>query len=473
MNEKQKAVLYALSENPTLFEKVTIRPTIFTGEGRRIFDEIQRQFQATQAFSYEEAADKLQMTMSEIHTMYEGCYRFDDAMLESTLKKIDRESLSKRMITALKKEMDTELKTGTVDDSAMADIRKIFNKLDLLNEIDQFSMDYSSVDSKSIAWLWPGRIPLGMITLIAGHPGIGKSFFTTWLAAKLSKGETLPLNESKMKPCSTLIISAEDDPGQVIKPRLEGNAADFSNIISFADPMKFTLDSLGILDRELEKNANIRMVVIDPLNAFLGKGADYFKDPDVRMKLMPLKELAQERMIAVLGVVHFNKKEDSELITRIGGSMAFAGVARSILGISHDLRETEEDNRDIRLLVSLKMNLARKPDILAFKINGSLRIDFDPAPVMVDAEVMFSRDARERKQRQNLSETWLLDYLKENPECLSTEVRKAGLEEGISQTTLYRAKAKLDRQGLTTSHETGFGKDNRSYWKLVSRGKEE
>jgi len=474
MNEKEKAALYVISEDPALLEKVTVKASIFKGKSRQIFDEIQRQFQRAQSFSYEEAADKLKMKVSEFHTLFEGCYRFDVSKLEFILKKIEKESLSKKVAATLKKEMDIELKTGTVDDSAMAEIRGMFNKLDALNEVEQFSIDYNSVDSRSITWLWPGRIPLGMITLVAGHPGVGKSFFAAWLAAKLSRGESLPAFDetNQMKPCSTLIISAEDDPGQIIKPRLEGNAADLARIISFADPLKFSLDAIGILERELEKNANIRMVVIDPLNAFLGKSMDYFRDPDVRMKLMPLKELALERMVAVLGIVHFNKKEDSELITRIGGSMAFAGVARSVLGISFDNRETEEDNRDTRLLSSLKMNLSRKPDGLAFKINDTLRIDFDPKPVMMDAEVLFSRDARERKQRQSFAETWLLGYLEEHPECLSTEVRKAAEEEGIPERTIYRTKARLLSQGILESQETGYGKERKSYWRLAPRGKE-
>lgn len=468
MNEKEKAVLYVLLENPGLLEKVFINPSIFKGRSKDIFDELQRQFRESQSFSYEEAADKLKLKISQFHDLFEGCYRFDALKLESMLKKIERESLSKEIIILLKKEMDAELKTGSIDELKMTEIQKMFKNLDALNEVEHLSMDYNSVESKNIDWLWSGRIPLGMITLIAGHPSAGKSFFTLWLAAKLSKGEALPGPESKahLKPCSTLLIAAEDDPEKTIKPRLEGNGADFSKVISFTEPMKFSLDSMRTLERELDKNSNIRMVVLDPLTVFLGSKTDYFKDPDVRLKLIPLKELAQERMIAVIGVVHFNKKEDSDLITRIGGSMAFAGVARSVLGISYDNRETNEDDRDIRLLSSLKMNLDRKPDTLAFKINSNLKIDFDSKPVMVDAEALFSRESRERRQRQSITDIWLVNFLGENPELLSKEIIKAAEEEGIPRPSLYRAKSKLENQGLLTSTTAGFGKDKKSFWKL-------
>ena len=88
--------------------------------------------------------------------------------------------------------------------------------------------------------------------------------------------------------------------------------------------------------------------------------------------------MAKRRGIAIIGVVHFNKSEDAELITRIGGSMAFSGVARSTLGISYDVRDNADpDSQDARLLGVLKMNLRRKPDTLAFKITDDYSILFE------------------------------------------------------------------------------------------------
>lgn len=473
MNEKEKSVLYVLLENPALLEKVSVDRKIFRGQSLDIFDELQRQFSISQSFSYEEACDKIRINgrplkISQFHAMFDGCYHFDASKLESMLKKIEAERLSKEIVVLINKQMAYELKTGMLDDSIAEKIDKMYKKRAALNENEYLSKDYDSVKSKDIDWLWTGRIPLGMISLIAGHPGTGKSFFTTWLAAKLSKGEALPGPESKahLKPCSTLLIAAEDDPEQTIKPRLEGNGADFSKIISFTEPMKFSLDSVRTLERELDKNPDIKMIVLDPLTAFLGSKVDYFKDPDVRLKLIPLKELAQERKISVLGIIHFNKKEDSELITRIGGSMAFAGVARSVLGVSYDSRETNEDNRDIRLLSSLKMNLDRKPDTLAFKINSTLKIDFDPKPVMVDTEVLFSRESRERKHKQSIADIWLVDYLREHPDLMSKEIVSIAEEEGIPRPSLYRAKTKLESQGLLTAITTGFSKDKKTFWRL-------
>jgi len=468
MNEKEKAVLYELTKDPGLLEKITINGNIFKGQSKDIFNELERQFIESQSFSEEIAADKLGLKISQIHALFDGCYRFDESRLEFMLKEIEAESLSKDLLIKIKKEMESELKTGTINKSENLKIEAMYRKRFALLDGECLSMDYHDVKLKDVKWLWSGRIPLGMITLIASHPGIGKSFFTTWLAAKLSKGQMLPDSnlKSAIKPCSTLLIAIEDDPECTIKARLKANDADYSKIIRLVNPMKFSLDSVRPLEKELDKNPDIKLIVLDPLTAFLGTKIDYFKDPDVRLKLIPLKELAEKRAISILGVVHFNKREDSDLITRIGGSMAFAGIARSVLGVSYDNRETDEDTRDNRLLSSLKMNLDRRPDTLAFKINSNRRIEFEPKPVMIDADTLFSKESREKKVKQSLTDIWLLDYLESHPNSTGREALKAASEESIPPASTYRAKSKLENQGRLKITETGFGKEHKSYWKL-------
>lgn len=466
MNEKEKAVLLTLIQEPTLFEKVTIKPSLFKGRSKDILNELERQFQESQSFSEEEASDKLKLKVSQFHELFEGSYKLSFQQFESTLKTIESESLSKEILLLVEKEMRSELKTGLLDKKKNAEIERMFKKRADLNDGSCLSSDFNSITKKGIDWLWSGRIPLGILTLIAGHPGTGKSFFSTWLAAKLSRGDVLPGSKQKMKPCSTLLIAAEDDPASVIKPRLEANGADMSKIIFFKEPLKFSLDSIGILERELDKNSDIRNINIDPLTVFLGTKTDYFRDPDVRLKLVPLQDLAKKRQISIQAVVHLNKKEDADLITRIGGSMAFAGVARSVLGVSYDNRESDEDTRDSRLLSSLKLNLARRPDTLAFKINDNLRIDFNEKPVPIDADTLFSRESRERKQKQSMTDIWLLNYLSEHPDLMSREIVKAAGEEEIPPASIHRSKRKLENQGLLISIESGFGKEHKSYWKL-------
>src|SRR5688572_15476895 len=48
------------------------------------------------------------------------------------------------------------------------------------------------VKERELEWLWPGRIPLGKITLLAGDPEAGKSFVVADLAARTTRGGPWP-----------------------------------------------------------------------------------------------------------------------------------------------------------------------------------------------------------------------------------------------------------------------------------------
>lgn len=470
MNQKEKGLLFSLMHDSRLFEKVAVPKKILRGQCLEIFKEIKRQFDKSQSFDYEVAADKLEMRPSEL--LFDGFLPLDAKGLKRILKEIEKDHLNIRLISALNKETRIIEKTGTPGDTKK--VRKIISDLDTLEAKELIASNVSDVEKKSVNWLWRGRIPRGMMTLVAGHPGVGKSFFMTWLIAKLSKGEPLPDEENwtqgeKTRPCSSLLIAAEDDPNCVIRPRLEGNKADLSRILIFNKPLEFSLDNLMDLEAVLNEHPEIGNIVVDPLNTFLGSKVDYFRDPDVKRRLGPLNEMGKIRGLAIMGVVHFNKREDSELITRIGGSVAFAGIARSILGISYDVRDNNDpDAQDVRLLSSLKMNLMRKPDTLAFKIKDDLSILFEKESTKIDPEFIFSKEQRERKQRFLFNEQWLLEYL-ESGEKLSSTVIEAAQEEGIPQNTLYRTKRKLVDAGLMEVMTHGFGKKKESVWMLKTK----
>lgn len=470
MNEKEKGLISALIQDPGLLEKVTVPKKILHGECLKIFNEIQRQYIKSQSFKYEIAADELGMNISDL--TFTGFYRLDADGLKIVLKEIEKNQIKKKLLSALHKELKIQDKTGITGDPKK--IRGLYLRLDALDGKELITSSISDIKKQSVSWLWKGRIPEGMMTLIAGHPGVGKSFLITWLISKISKGEPLPDEENwtqgeKTKPRSSLLIAAEDDPNCTIRPRLEGNKADLSKIEIFNNPLNFSLDNLVDLEAVLNKRRDICVIVIDPLNAFLGGKIDYFRDPDVRQRLMPLIDMAKKRSLTIIGIAHFNKREDSELITRVSGSIAFVGVARSILGISYDVRENkDQDAQDVRLLSSFKMNLMRKPDTLAFKIKDDLSILFEKESIKIDPDLIFSKEQRERKQRWLFAESWLLDYLKDG-EKLAPDIIKAAEEEGVPFKTLYRARNRLIEKGEMDTITQGFGKNKKSTWMLRSK----
>ena len=87
----------------------------------------------------------------------------------------------------------------------------------------------ADVAPSPVKWLWPGRIPLGKITVLDGDPGLGKSTLTLDLAALVTTGRPMPDGTPGIEG-TVILLSAEDDPSDTIRPRLEAAGADLSRV---------------------------------------------------------------------------------------------------------------------------------------------------------------------------------------------------------------------------------------------------
>lgn len=227
------------------------------------------------------------------------------------------------------------------------------------------------VETEKTQWVWPGYIPAGKLTLIAGDPGMGKSTMVGDLIARITRGTYLPTGQRSVTGMS-LIASAEDAPEDTIIPRLIAADANLrrvgvirevrndeeaedggSRYLSFPRDLKLLRHTL------IQRGC--RLLIIDPLNAFLEKGTDSYKDQDMRRVLHPMEQMAEETGTAILIVAHLNKKEDSSTLYRVGGSIGFIGAARSVLAVTRMADDT-------RVLYSLKSNLSSRPASMAYEI---------------------------------------------------------------------------------------------------------
>lgn len=198
----------------------------------------------------------------------------------------------------------------------------------------------ADVAPREIKWLWPGRVPMGRITLLVGRPGEGKSFLTTDMAARITTGTPWP-DRSDCPAGSVILISAEDDPGDTIRPRLDAHYADVRKVHLLSAVRRlgedgqpyevlFTLADVAALETALKTLPDCRLIVVDPIGSFLGGDTDAHLDNEVRGVLAPVAKLAERYGPAVLVVAHRRKSAGSIADDLALGSRAFTGIARAV-----------------------------------------------------------------------------------------------------------------------------------------------
>jgi len=190
------------------------------------------------------------------------------------------------------------------------------------------------VNEETVNWLWPNRIALGKLNLLVGDPGLGKSFITCDLAARVSTGAAWPDGAPNDGPGGVLLLNAEDGPADTIKPRLRVAHADMERIayMPYVDKGRFFSLSkhIGFLAENAATIPGLKLIVLDPVSAFLS-GVDSHKNTDVREALAPLSALAEQTGAAVLAVSHLNKGV-GQAVYRATGSLAFTAASRSVVG---------------------------------------------------------------------------------------------------------------------------------------------
>jgi hypothetical protein len=216
----------------------------------------------------------------------------------------------------------------------------------------------ASVEARRLAWLWTDRIPLGAVTILAGDGGLGKSLLTCELAAQLSRGGIA--GDLIGKPAPTLILSAEDDAETTIKPRLMAAGADLGLVHVATDTGEpFTLPNDQQALGETVQTLGVRLIVLDPLVAFLSTKVDAHKDQSVRLALAPLATLARQLNVAILAILHVNRRDTSDSSARFSGSPAFRNAARSALMFGADPADPDGREGPNRVLAQNKANLSR------------------------------------------------------------------------------------------------------------------
>jgi len=455
----ENELLGQLILSPALLESTEdITASSFSpGDARTAFSGISAQWEELRprSIDIQLLARKTGLSEGWLLGLTNGNFRPDPATFAARLTDLKRKRIGARIQEIAWHEGQHLTKTGDYDDTQLKELEGLFAALKGNPKGGAAFKRLSNVEGRDIEWLWRGRIPRGMLTLLAGDPGLGKSFLATWLASRLSAGLGLPDDPGRAQPGSTIYLSAEDSAAYALQPRAAKNGADLARILVLEGSSFDIAEDLEKVRAIAKTNPDARLLIIDPLNSYIGE-ADYFKDPAVRAKLNPLVQFAEEKGIAVLAVMHLNKKTDQAGIYRIGGSIAFAGIARSILAVTQD-----PEDPDRRFLRPLKMNYCRKPDPLAFRIGPDLTLAFEDGPADIGADESLSAPTGRESAEGSFAARWLTDYLAGGASDLA-DIFSASRPLGISRSALFRAR---DRLGIK-SRTLGFGKGRPTSWEL-------
>ena len=338
----------------------------------------------------------------------------------------------------------------------------------------------ADVQPEKIEWLWPGRIAIGKQTLIGGEPGLGKSQITAALAAAVTTGGLWPCDEGRAPKGSVLILSAEDDAADTIRPRLDAAGADpyavrlISAVVQNDGKGRRTFNlqaDLSLLETAIKSIGDVRLVIIDPVSSYLGK-TDSHKNADVRGTLEPLGDMASRLRVAVVSITHFSKGSGQSAVNSFIGSIAFVAAARAAFIVTRD-PESEDPAR--RLFVQAKNNLAADHGGLAFRVEQRMvgndilasAIAWESEKVTRNADEILaaSRDTKSTPERVE-AEEFLREFLRAGPRA-ATEVEAEAKDAGLSWATVRRAQKSLRIKPYRKAESgDGLGKQGRWYWAL-------
>lgn len=331
----------------------------------------------------------------------------------------------------------------------------------------------SDVTEAPLEWLWPGRIPLGKLTLLAGDPGLGKSFVTVDMAARVSTGSPWPDLPGIRQPVGSVVMfNSEDDIADTVLPRLKRAGGDPSRVLALEGVRTtsdggekhergFSLDrDLQRLTEVIEANPEIRLVVIDPISAYCGS-TDSHNNAEVRGMLAPLAQLASRFRVAIVMVTHLSKGSGGKAVYRPMGSLAFAAAARAVWQVAKD---HEDESR--RLILLAKMNVSEETKGLAYRLaDGCVCWEESPVTMTADEHLELEDHPKSRANGAGAELERAVDWLKatlaDGPR-LASIVEQLADDEDISKATLRRAK----RAANVKSDRKGFGRGSEVFWKL-------
>lgn len=309
-----------------------------------------------------------------------------------------------------------------------------------MNDLDLIRL--SDVQPQEVEWLWYPYMPAGKITIVQGDPGEGKTMLMLSVIALLTRGECLYEQPFPSPPCTCIYQTAEDGLADTIVPRLLNMGADLTKVLVINEEKQ----QLSFVDTRIEAaivKTGAKLLILDPLQAYLGAGLDMHRANEVRPALHFLSDVAQRTGCAIVLIGHMNKTKGVSSLYRSLGSIDIAGAARSILLVRQPIKDCSEI-----YFAQVKSNLAPMGKTLMFdKTDDGL--EYSGVSNQTADQVLGMKDESEEgadpQESTKVMEAikLLQDLASQSDGMQSNEVLAICLNRGIRERSLKQAKDEL------------------------------
>ena len=292
---------------------------------------------------------------------------------------------------------------------------------------------WSTVQPKPISYLWQSWLPFGKISLLVGDSGLGKTTVAIDIAARLTSGRPMPMSEDEPITGNVLFQSMEDDLSDTLLPRCIRAGADLHRIESI-DAEDLNIDEdYEIIEHHIQETKT-RLLILDPLQQYMGKSADMSRITDIRRLLSNLGGIAARNNCVCLVIAHQNKNQGANELHRVFGSVDITATARSVIRITKS-----ESDPETRIISHIKSSVSRPAAPIAFRIEGDSQVAYLGE---YEVEGDFDEIPDDTSKRAKAVEI-IYSMLQGGPQE-GTAIFKACNEAGVSTRTVERVKKELN-----------------------------
>jgi hypothetical protein len=332
-----------------------------------------------------------------------------------------------------------------------------------------YAQKASQVQMEEMSWLWPEKVPSGTLVIISGKPDCGKTVCLLDWTARVTTGSEWPDGSLNTQgPRKVMLCSAEDDPARTTVPRLRAAGANLDNVIIPHITVR-TRDSnntingrlnikrdLIMMAKIIQGNPDISVLILDPITSYLG-GANLNKDEEIRPLFDKLIQLGQRTGLTILALVHSSKRSDVDAVEKVMGASSVAGASRAVWTFGKDT----EDPALYRMGLA-KGNIIKKKGGFEYQIVDAEvsiggkstthpRIEWGKETDMT-AQDMLQAD-KDRVKGGDGGSNVATAIIIESVPCSAKLIFDKAEKEGISESSIFRAKKKLG----VSSTRSGFG----------------